>query len=122
MAIHVHALQRLDMLRRNRRPISANVLEDRNSLHASKFSSIDTVLKDLKLYSRLLHAILSSHKNESHILERLYYKSKNQHRSALFWRHVCEMRRFAKRLEEFNVVVVLDSLRATFFRGADPAK
>ncbi|KAF5368553.1 hypothetical protein D9758_002231 [Tetrapyrgos nigripes] len=107
------------MLRRNRRLHSPNVL-DRNSLLAFKFSSIDAVLKDLKVFSRLLHTLSSSQRNESHILERLYYKSKNQHHSALFWRHVCEMRKFAKRLEEFNVAGVLDSLRVTFFRGADP--
>ncbi|THV07507.1 hypothetical protein K435DRAFT_259813 [Dendrothele bispora CBS 962.96] len=108
------------MLRCRKQPTPNNIF-DRSALSPSKFSAVDAALKDLKLLSRRLHKALSLQQTESQVLERLYYKSKNQHHSALFWRRVCEMRRFAKRLLEFDVTGVVDGLRATFFRDADPS-
>ena len=37
------------------------------------------------------------------MLERLYYKGKNQHRTALFWQRVAEMRKFGERVDEWTM-------------------
>jgi len=87
----------------------------RSSLDASHHRSINAVLKDLQTCSRRLHAALSTHRDELQILERLYYKGKNQHRSALFWKRVVEVRRYGHRLAEMAMPVVLDRLRSAFF-------
>lgn len=87
----------------------------RGSLDPSCYSSIDAALKHVKIHARRLHTVLTTHDDELEILERLYYKGKNQHRSALFWRDVVEMRRYAMRLSEMSLLEIIDSFRFSFF-------
>ena len=87
----------------------------RSALEASNHPAIDTVLKQLKTCSRRLQAALASHRTELQILERLYYKGKNQHRTALFWQRVAEMRKLGERLDEMHMDDVVESMRLSFW-------
>jgi hypothetical protein len=87
----------------------------RSSLELSNCIFIDGALKDLKAASRRLRSACAALQDESRVLERLYYKGKNQHRSALFWRHVSEVRRYYRRLEELRLTRVVEDLRGSFF-------
>lgn len=87
----------------------------RNSFNTSLHPRIDATLKDLKLSSRKFSAAHSAHANEFRVLERLYYKSKNQHRLALFWRNVSEMRRYCKHLYGMSLPVYIDLFRSYFW-------
>ena len=49
------------------------------------------------------------------MLERLYYKGKNQPRPALFWQRVAEMRKFVERVDEMHMDDVVESLRLSFW-------
>lgn len=88
---------------------------DRSSVELSLHSRVDSILKALKSCSRRVDTALSAHKNELHVLQRLYYKGKNQHRSALFWRRVEEMRKYGSRLGGTKVDEIVSCLRASFF-------
>ncbi|KAJ7774779.1 hypothetical protein B0H16DRAFT_73071 [Mycena metata] len=85
------------------------------SLDATVHPDIDTALKQLKLCARNLQPVLATFCDELQILHRLYYKGKNEHRSALFWRRVAEMRRYGDRVEELALSSLVDSLRYSFF-------
>lgn len=87
----------------------------RASLATCSHSTVDGLLKDLKAYSRRLQAALASYQDEMHVLERLYYKSKNQHRMALFFKRVSEIRRYGWRLLEVNISDYMRLLRASFY-------
>ena len=89
---------------------------ERSSLPQSHHSRVDATLKDLKLLSKRLHSALSSYESELKVLERIYYKSKNQHRSALFWRRITETRRYGRRIQQINLRLFVDGLRMSFFR------
>ncbi|CAK5264570.1 unnamed protein product [Mycena citricolor] len=88
---------------------------ERASLHSSLHGPIDGALKTLRLESRQLQATLVSFSDELAVLRRILYKAENEHRSALFWRRVQEMKRFAGRLEEMSIHCVAESLRCSFF-------
>lgn len=90
----------------------------RSSLTASFYPEIDAVLKQLKSCARRLQAALSTHRAELQVLERLYYKGKNQHRTALFWQRVAEMRRYGDRLEGMNIYDLVERLRLSFWGDA----
>jgi len=67
----------------------------------------------IKAFTTLESALVE----EWQILERLYYKGKNQHRSALFWRHVGEVRRILKRMVgsgKFRASNTLECVRGSF--------
>lgn len=87
----------------------------RSSVNASQQSRIDAILKELRTSSHVLSPILSTFEDELRILERLYYKGRNQHRAALFWKKVQETRRFGQRLLEMQLVTLLDDLRYAFY-------
>ncbi|KAJ6502592.1 hypothetical protein C8R45DRAFT_896163 [Mycena sanguinolenta] len=87
----------------------------KNSLDANLHAEIDASLKQLKSCARSLQPVLSTFIDELQILHRIYYKGKNQHRSALFWRRVAEMRRYGDRVEELSLSTIVDSLRYSFF-------
>jgi hypothetical protein len=87
---------------------------ERSSVPAHLHPRIDALLKELRNTSRRLRTTLASCSDELRILERLYYKGKNQHRSAIFWRHVVEMRRYGSRLAEADVFGLVNNLRHTF--------
>ena len=105
------------MTRRHIRPPPL-VSSPRSSLIPSQCSAVDALLKQLKACSRRLQAALASHRTELQVLERLYYKGKNQHRTALFWQRVAEMRKFGGRLDEMQMDDVVESLRLSFWGEA----
>ncbi|KAF8797987.1 hypothetical protein BYT27DRAFT_7124518 [Phlegmacium glaucopus] len=84
-------------------------------MDASQCSIIDTALKHFKLLSRQLHPLLVTHATELQILQRLYYKNKNQHRGSLFWRKVVEVRRYSERFEQHKTHILIDDFRCTFY-------
>ncbi|KAI0721697.1 hypothetical protein C8T65DRAFT_565758 [Cerioporus squamosus] len=100
--------------RRHVHPPLASYLS-RSSLGPDKSPAIDSVLKQLKACSRRLQAALASHRTELQVLERLYYKGKNQHRTALFWQRVAEMRKLGERVDEMHTDDVVESLRLSFW-------
>jgi hypothetical protein len=79
------------------------------------YPTIDTICKDLKLCSRRIRHALDSHADEFQLLQRIYYKNKNQHRVALFWRRVVEMRRYSERLNNSSIFSTLEQVRTLFF-------
>ncbi|KAJ7582754.1 hypothetical protein C8J56DRAFT_955638 [Mycena floridula] len=98
------------------------VLSPRAELPQGIWPSIDSVLKDLKLCSRNIQTVFVAYSEELRILERLYYKGKNQHRSAIFWRRVAEVRRYGKRLQPVAVSQILDALQTSFFGSESSRK
>ncbi|TBU50694.1 hypothetical protein BD309DRAFT_995798 [Dichomitus squalens] len=87
----------------------------RYALEPGLHPAVDAVLKQLKACSRRLQAALVSHRTELQVLERLYYKGKNQHRTALFWQRVAEMRKLGERLDEMHMDDVVESLRLSYW-------
>ncbi len=87
----------------------------RHSLDSEHHPVIDAALKQLKACSRRLQAALDSHRTELQVLERLYYKGKNQHRTALFWQRVAELRKFGERVDEMHMDEVVENIRLSFW-------
>ena len=102
------------MLKRDTKAPTPSSLE-RRLLEDSYHASIDSGLKALKGFSRRLNLALDAFRDDHKVLERLYYKGKNQHRLSLFWRRVLETRRFCQRLNEMNIDQVVDMFRKSFF-------
>ncbi|KAJ6596846.1 hypothetical protein DFH09DRAFT_1132894 [Mycena vulgaris] len=101
-------------IQRSRRPPALSRTA-KASLDPTLHPNIDAALKDLKSCARRLQPVLATLSDELQILRRLYYKGKNQHRPALFWRRVAEMRRYGDRVEELSLLSLVDSLRYSFF-------
>jgi len=76
---------------------------------------VDILLKELKSCVRRLLTAMGSYTNEMRVLERLYYKNKNQHRTSLFFKRVSEIRRYGNRLVELKLPERIELLRASFF-------
>lgn len=91
------------------------VYTPKTALNAADQSSIDSILKDLKICTRRLHTAFQSQQMELQILERLYYKGKNQHRSALFWRRIEEIRRYGLRLTRQDTHSLVEGMRMSFW-------
>lgn len=87
----------------------------RNSLAASDHATVDTVLKNLKQCTRHLQSALETQHLELQVLEKLYYKGNNQHRTALFWRRVSDIRRFGRRLEGADLHGLVEGVRISFW-------
>ncbi|KAH9901312.1 hypothetical protein C8Q73DRAFT_677453 [Cubamyces lactineus] len=104
--------------RRQTHPPPLNCLP-RATVDSANTPTIDAVLKQLKSATRRLQAALASHRTELQVLERLYYKGKNQHRTALFWQRVAEMRKYGERVDEMHIDDVVESLRLAFW--GDPS-
>lgn len=85
------------------------------SLDSTALPGINSVLKQLKSCTRRLQAALASHALELRVLERLYYKGKNQHRTALFWRNVSEIRRYGERVEIMDLYGLVERMRIAFW-------
>ncbi|KAH7889734.1 hypothetical protein F5I97DRAFT_1924250 [Phlebopus sp. FC_14] len=86
----------------------------RSTIGSDRYKDIDFILKDLKSCSSRLRAAVDSFSDELRILERLFYKSKNQHRMALFFKRVSEIRRYGQRFIELDVSGRVDLLGASF--------
>ena len=95
--------------------IPSPICSPRNTLTTVQQGNVDAVLKDLKACTRRLQAALASFQIELQILEKLYYKGNNQHRTALFWRRVADVRRFGRRLETLKIQESLDTIRLSFW-------
>ena len=94
----------------------------RNSLPVHQHAIIDASLKAFRGSARLLMPLCSSFGDETRVLERLYYKSKNQHRSALFWRKVVELRRIALRISRLDIGKRFEGFRASFHSSTEGGK
>ena len=91
----------------------------RSSLDSKIHSTADGVLKELKSASRELQKIFASFRLELELLDRLFYKNKNQHRGALFWRKVTEMRRFCHKLDHHKPDGLVEDARRWFWGPLD---
>ncbi|KAI0646981.1 hypothetical protein C8Q79DRAFT_1009134 [Trametes meyenii] len=100
-------------------PPPSLVCSQRTELDPTATPTVDAALKQLKTCSRRLQAALTCHRTELQVLERLYYKGKNQHRAALFWQRVVEMRRLDGRVDEMHMDEAVESLRLAFW--GDPS-
>ncbi|KIY69968.1 hypothetical protein CYLTODRAFT_348447 [Cylindrobasidium torrendii FP15055 ss-10] len=89
--------------------------EPRASLNKAVHPEVDAALKSVKKCRRNLAAMLEIIQDERAILERLYYKGKNQHGAALFWKRVTETRRFSQRLDAVAFLDLLDTFMLSFF-------
>ncbi|KAG8762128.1 hypothetical protein FRC11_011038 [Ceratobasidium sp. 423] len=79
---------------------------------------------DIPVVTQLLKQLKSGHKNvrssqkllftEMHLLERVYYKGKNQHGLSLFWRSVVCVRRMSARIYETNLPGLFEVLGGMF--------
>lgn len=87
----------------------------RSSLDSRIHSTVDGVLKEYKAASRQLQKISASFRLELELLDRLFYKNKNQHKSALFWRKVTEMRRFGHKLDRHKPDGLAEEARRWFW-------
>ena len=76
---------------------------------------VDAVLKDLRTCSRQLSTSQPCLSDEMRVLERLYYKGVNQHRSAKFWKRVQDIRKCCKRITEVDLLSFVDNLRYAFY-------
>ncbi|EIW85222.1 hypothetical protein CONPUDRAFT_49102 [Coniophora puteana RWD-64-598 SS2] len=87
----------------------------RSNIPQEKQSDVDAILKGLKTCSTRLRASMSTFADELHLLERVYYKSKNQHRSSMFFKRVSDVRRYGYRLSGLQLPELVAELRAAFF-------
>jgi hypothetical protein len=94
----------------------------RSSSDSKIHSTVDGVLKELKTASKELQKNFASFRLELELLDRLFYKNKNQHRSALFWRKVTEMRRFAHKLDHHKPDGLVEDTRRWFWGPLDQQK
>lgn len=102
------------MPQRTRHPPVVTCLP-RNSVHPHLHKDVDVLLRELKSCMRRLQTATGCYTNEMRVLERLYYKNKNQHRTALFFQRISEIRRYGNRLGELKLSESVELLRATFF-------
>lgn len=100
--------------RRWKTPPALN-LSLRKSTDPSSYALVDAALKDLKICLRRLQFTHSTFRDDLQILQRLYYKGKNQHRYALFWKHTSELRKYGERLDGLGLLSILELTRCSFF-------
>lgn len=113
-------LKAMSTRRRNKSP--AFSCQPREYLCPAVQATTDTILKSLKKSKRQCRANLNALSDELEILERLYYKGKNQHSSSLVWKRITEARRYAQRVRESAPLVLLDSIHLAFFELDGPAQ
>lgn len=82
---------------------------------SSTSRSIDIALKSLRKSSRQIHQIAGTLNNDLHMLERIYYKSKNVQRPTTAWKKVIELRRIGDRMKEAALENLVDALRRSFY-------
>lgn len=87
----------------------------RAGLDPARCDAVNAFLKNVKGHVRRAQTAFSLHADEVAILERLFYKGKNQHRSSLFWQRVSEMRRYGHRLQEMRICDLSEALRISFY-------
>ena len=107
--------------RREAKPLKI-ALSVRSQVDKDIHPAVDIALRDLKKFSRRLHATFDAFSEELQVLDRVFYKGKNQHRSALFFRRVTDIRKFSQRIAEYNAPQIVDSCRCSFFGPDAQAK
>lgn len=85
------------------------------NLDVGSSSNIDSALKDFKLCIRRIQTVFASFQVELQLLDRLYYRGNNQHRTALFWRRIIEARRYGNRILAMDIHTKLDGVRMLFW-------
>ncbi|KAF9480125.1 hypothetical protein BDN70DRAFT_932005 [Pholiota conissans] len=91
----------------------------RTLVETFRHAAIDAELKSLKLLSRRLQSNLTLLATELQLLHRLYYKNKNQHRGAIFWRNIAEVRRYLEKVTDLNLQDSIPALRNTFYGSSE---
>lgn len=99
------------MPRRQFRFVALDDYKNRSNLD---IPSIGHLLKSLKSDYKHARSNQTQLFAEMHILERVYYKGKNQHGLALFWRSVVSIRRMASRIHETNLPGLLEIIAGMF--------
>jgi hypothetical protein len=92
---------------------------DRSEVPQDQIHAIDSTLKQLRGFAQQLKPLEECFQDELRVLERLYYKGVNQHRSALFWRRIEEVRKLGRRFAELRVTALVDNLRYAFYTSND---
>ena len=82
--------------------------------------NVDGIIKNLKICTRRMQTVLASHQTELRVLEKLHYKGNNQHRTALFWRRVVDIRRCGRRIAEFGAEELATKVRLSFWDNPLP--
>lgn len=90
----------------------------KEQLEQALVTSVDACLKELRKIIRKLSTTFEAHAVEVAIIQRIVYKSRNQHKNSLFWRNLTETRRMAARVEEVAIGSLIDSFRSTFYSEA----
>jgi hypothetical protein len=98
------------------------VCTPKSQLAESQHGAVGAQLKRLKLAGRELKHQLTAFDAESRVLERVYYKGKNQHRAAVFWQRFVEIRKYAARLAGMHLDETVERLRVAFFGEAAELK
>lgn len=88
-------------------------------IESSLISKIDAISKGLRSCTRQLTPLEQCLDDETRILERVYYRGVNQHRTAVFWRKVEEIRRFGRRILEVQLLELVTELRYSFHTDED---
>lgn len=99
------------MVSRRFRLVISNSSKPRDNLD---IPAITLLLKKLKPVHKNVHSSQKRLFTEMHLLERVYYKGKNQHGSSLFWRNVVSARRMTARIYETNLPRLLEILSSIF--------
>lgn len=87
----------------------------RAQVDVNKHGIVDSSLKNFKACAQRLPTLMTLFSEESRLLERIYYKNKNQQRSSLFWRKFEEIRRLVFRVLELNPEKLVETLRYSFY-------
>lgn len=98
-----------------RRRVAFTATRLRTEVNSSQYGVIDLSLKQFKICAQHLSTTMTSLTEESRLLERIYYKNKNQQRSSLFWKKVQEIRRFLLRILELKLEQSVEDLRYSFY-------
>lgn len=87
----------------------------RDALSQQSITAVDTFLKSLRKLQKNVTNNQSTHTSELQLIDRISYKSRNQHGIALFWRSLSEVRRYAKSIEGNSLSALIDSVRSSFY-------
>lgn len=76
---------------------------------------VDALLKSLRTVSKRLHAAGMAYHIDLTVLRKLNDNATEQHRSALFYRHIAHVKRSALRLQEYDMASIIDNFRSAFY-------
>lgn len=91
----------------------------RTTLDARLHSDVDLFLKTLKGSHKRFQTAFASMQVEGQVLERIFYKGKNQHRGSLLWRKLSDLRKFTRRTEALAPSQTMTAFCQSFFTKAE---